>query len=197
MTSNLRITQAEALLESFGHEIEHCRHVRDLAVSLFDQLEPLHHLGDDERAILNAAALLHDIGWSVGATKHHKISYTLIKENETRLTGFTPQQIELIANVARYHRKSPPSIEHEAFAALAQREQLMVEQLAALLRIADGLDRPHRQLVQQVRCELTADRVIVHVRALAEAGLHIEGASRKQALFDSVFGLPVEFAIGA
>jgi exopolyphosphatase/guanosine-5'-triphosphate,3'-diphosphate pyrophosphatase len=195
MTSDLRIAQAETLLESFGHEIAHCRQVRDLAVSLFDQLEPLHHLGSGERAILNAAALLHDIGWSVSGSKHHKISYTLIKENEAKLIGFTPQQIEVIANVARYHRKSPPLVEHEAFAALPQREQLIVEQLAALLRIADGLDRPHLQLVQQVRCELAADRVIVHVHALAEAGLHIEGATRKRALFDSVFALPIEFAI--
>jgi exopolyphosphatase/guanosine-5'-triphosphate,3'-diphosphate pyrophosphatase len=195
MTSDLRIAQAEALLESFGHEIAHCRHVRDLAVSLYDQLEPLHHLGPDERAIIDAAALLHDIGWNVSGSKHHKISYTLIKENEAKLIGFTPQQVELIANVARYHRKSPPSAEHEAFAALAQGEQLVVEQLAALLRIADGLDRPHLQLVNQVRCELAADRVIVHVHALTEAGLHIEGATRKRALFDCVFALPIEFAI--
>jgi exopolyphosphatase/guanosine-5'-triphosphate,3'-diphosphate pyrophosphatase len=195
MTSDLRIAQAEALLETFGHEVAHCRQVRDLAISLFDQLQSLHHLGADERAILDAAALLHDIGWSVGGSKHHKNSYTLIKENEAKLIGYTPQQVELIANVARYHRKSPPSVEHEAFAALAQREQLVVEQLAALLRIADGLDRPHLQLVQQVRCELAADRVIVHVRAMAEAGLHIEGATRKRALFESVFSLPVEFAI--
>ena len=197
MSSAERIGQAEALLESFGHEVAHCRHVRDLAVSLFDQLEPLHHLRAEERALLDAAALLHDIGWSVGGARHHKISYSLIKENEAKLIGFTPQQVELIANVARYHRKSPPSLEHEAFAALAQREQLVVEQLAALLRLADGLDRPHLQLVQQVRCELPADRVIVHVHALAEAGLHIEGASRKRALFESVFSLPVEFAIAA
>lgn len=195
MTSELRIAQAEALLESFGTEAAHCRQVRDLAVSLFDQLQPLHHLGDGERALLNAAALLHDIGWSVSGSKHHKISYRLIKENEAKLPGFTAPEVELIANVARYHRKSPPSREHEAFAALTQREQLVVEQLAALLRIADGLDRPHLQLVRAARCKLANDRVIVHVQAQTEAGLHIEGASRKRALFDSVFGLPVEFAV--
>ena len=195
MTSEPRIAQAETLLESFGHEIAHCRRVRDLAISVFDQLQPLHHLGADERAILDAAGLLHDIGWSESGSKHHKIAYTLIKENESKLIGFTPQQIELIAIVARYHRKSPPSVKHEAFAALGLREQLVVEQLAALLRIADGLDRPHLQLVQQVRCELAADRVIVYVHALAEAGLHIGGATRKRALFESVFSLPIEFAI--
>src|SRR5882724_3268772 len=95
MTSDPRIAQAEVLLESFGHEIVHCRHVRDLAVSLFDQLRSLHHLGPEERAILDAAALLHDIGWSAGGSKHHKISYTLIRENEAKLLGFTPQQTEL------------------------------------------------------------------------------------------------------
>jgi len=197
MTSDPRIAQAEALLESFGHEIAHCRRVRDLAVSLFDQLQPLHHLGFDERAILEAAALLHDIGWSVSGSKHHKIAYRLVKENEPKLPGFTQPQIELIATVARYHRKSPPSLKHDVFAALGQREQLAVEQLAALLRIADGLGRPHLQLVKHVRCELATDRVIVHVHALAEAGLHIEGATRKRALFETVFALPIEFAIAA
>lgn len=192
--ASARIAAAEQILEEYGHEILHCRHVRDLALSLFDQLQKLHRLGPDERDILNAAALLHDIGWSISGEKHHKHSYRLIREHEVELTGFTPAQVELIANVARYHRKSPPALDHKPFASLTNREQQIVLRLAGLLRLADGLDRPHLALVKELRCEIGERSVLVSVRALAEPGLHIEGASRKRALFESANGLPVEFA---
>lgn len=190
-----RQASAEQLLERFDHEVMHSRQVRSLALSLFDQLPDLHQLGAPERLILNAAALLHDIGWSVSGAKHHKHSYRLIREQGDQLIEFTPAQVELIANVARYHRKSAPSLDHEPFARLTPAEREVVRRLAALLRIADGLDRPHLALVTELRCELAEHRVLIHVRAQTEVGLHIEGASRKRALFEAVFGRPVEFAV--
>ena len=190
-----RVAQAESLLAAFGWELEHCRQVRDLAVMLFDQLQPLHQLGADERDILEAAALLHDIGWTVAGQKHHKHSYRLIRENEGKLIGFTTQQVELIANVARYHRKSPPSSKHEAFAGLKPDEQQIVRRLAALLRIADGLDRPHLQQVTELACEATGGPVMIRVRATAEPVAHITGGSRKRGLFEDIFARPVEFAV--
>lgn len=195
MDQPLRIQQAEALLVSFGWEVEHCRHVRDLAVSLFDQLQPLHQLGPQERDILDAAALLHDIGWTVERTGHHKHSFDLIREHEARLPGFTDEQVELIATVARYHRKSLPSPEHEEFARLSVDKQHVVERLAALLRLADGFDRLHLQSVRELYCGVTDRHVLVGVKALAEAGVHIEGARRKRELFEAAYGLPVEFSI--
>jgi exopolyphosphatase/guanosine-5'-triphosphate,3'-diphosphate pyrophosphatase len=189
-----RIQQAEALLAAFDWDVEHCRQVRDLAMMLFDQLQPLHKLGADERDILEAASLLHDIGWIVAGQKHHKHSYRLIHDNEAKLIGFTSAQVELIANVARYHRKSPPSPHHEAFAGLSATEQRIVQHLAALLRIADGLDRPHLQQVKALSCEITDRQVSISVKALANTGAHIEGAARKRDLFEAVFGLPVDFS---
>src|SRR5438132_50161 len=118
-----RTEQAEALLAAFDWDVAHCRQVRDLALALFDQLQPLHQLGRDERDLLNAAALLHDIGWTISGSKHHKHSYRLIHESKRSLAGFTSQQVELIANVARYHRKALPALKHEAFATLAGNEQ--------------------------------------------------------------------------
>jgi exopolyphosphatase / guanosine-5'-triphosphate,3'-diphosphate pyrophosphatase len=190
-----RLQPVETLLDSYDWDVEHCRQVRDLALMLFDQLEPLHKLGADERDILEAAALLHDIGWTVAGKKHHKHSYRLIRENEAKLVGFTPAQVELIANVARYHRKSHPSPHHEAFAELTTEEQHVVQRLAALLRIADGLDRPHLQQVKQLQCDIASRQVSVGVKAFANAGAPIEGATRKRDLFELIFERSVEFTI--
>ncbi len=189
------VTSAEALLESFGWEVDHCRHVRDLALSLFDQLQPLHQLGPEQREILDAAALLHDIGWTISGSKHHKHSYQLILENEARLTGFGPREAALIATVARYHRKAAPAPHHEGYAGLAAGEQRVVQKLAALLRLADGLDRPHLQSVSQVQCTVTDRHVLIGVKSPIDPGLHIAGAARKREFFETVYGVPVEFSI--
>jgi exopolyphosphatase/guanosine-5'-triphosphate,3'-diphosphate pyrophosphatase len=189
------MASVEAMLDAFDGDVAHCRQVRDLALMLFDQLTGLHKLETDERDILEAAALLHDIGWTIAGKKHHKHSYRLIRENEAKLVGFTPAQVELIANVARYHRKSPPSPHHEAYASLTLDEQRLVQRLAALLRLADGLDRPHLQQVKRLRCEVSSRQVLIRVEAVANAGAHIEGAARKRDLFETVFDRPVEFSI--
>ena len=193
MNPEAGIAQAEALLEEFGWEVDHCRQVRDLAMMLFDQLQSLHGLGNEARTILNAAALLHDIGWTVAGSKHHKHSAALIREHKKSLSAFTSDDVELIANVARYHRRSPPSLEHEPLAELAKKDQEMVARLAALLRVADGLDRPHRQNVREVKCEITQRRVLVRVEADRNVDRHIEGATRKRDLFESVYAVPLVF----
>ncbi len=190
---NPRIAAAEQLLAAYGWEIEHARKVRDLALALFDQLQPLHQLGAPERDLLEAAALLHDIGWTVTGKKHHKHSADLIRLNAAKLPGFNPSEIEQLALVARYHRKSEPSVEHEDFAAQPEPTRRRIQKLAALLRLADGLDRPHLQWVSAIACQITDRHVLIRVRATAEAGLHIEGASRKRGLFEAVFACPVEF----
>jgi exopolyphosphatase / guanosine-5'-triphosphate,3'-diphosphate pyrophosphatase len=192
---NARLKPVEALLDSFDWDVEHCRQVRDMALMLFDQLQPLHGLGNDERDILETAALLHDIGWTIAGKEHHKHSYRLIRENGAKLIGFTPVQVELIANVARYHRKSPPSPHHEAFGSLTPDDQHIVQRLAAILRIADGLDRPHLQQVKHLACEVTNRQVSINVKAIANAGAHIEGAARKRVLFETVFDRSVEFDV--
>jgi exopolyphosphatase / guanosine-5'-triphosphate,3'-diphosphate pyrophosphatase len=194
---NPRLVPAEQLLKSFGWEIEHARKVRDLALALFDQLQPLHQLGATERDILEAAALLHDIGWTVAGKKHHKHSAALIRLNAAKLTGFETVEVELIALVARYHRKSEPKAEHEDYAGQPEQNRNTVCKLASLLRLADGLDRPHLQWVRALRCEVNERHVMIQVCATAEAGLHIEGASRKRGLFEAVFQRPVEFAVFA
>ena len=190
---NPRIAQADALLVEYGWEVAHARHVRDLALALFDQLQSLHELGSAERDLLEAAALLHDIGWTVSGSKHHKHSYRLIHDNGSRLTGFTLTEIELIANVARYHRKALPSLGHDPYANLPAPQREVVQRLAALLRLADGLDRPHWQTVTNLQCRLVNAHVEIVITAPDHAADHIAGAARKRDLFETVFARPIEF----
>ena len=182
-----RILKAEALLAAFDWDVAHCRQVRDLAVGLFDQLTALHNLGAPERDLLDAAALLHDIGWTVSHDKHHKHAYRLIRENQRRLAGFTAAEVELIANIARYHRKALPALRHEPFAALAVADREIVRKLAAILRVADGLDRPHRQSVQGLTCVVTEAVVTIRLQVRNVPEAYRAGGERKRDLFEQVF----------
>jgi exopolyphosphatase / guanosine-5'-triphosphate,3'-diphosphate pyrophosphatase len=131
-----------ALMEACDDEPDHARTVARLALRLFDILVPLHRLDDGARAVLEAAALLANVGQYISHDGHHLHSYYVIRNSE-RLVGFTDAEIELIAQVARYHRKSAPKPSHEAFAALDSHSKKTVQMLAGLLRVAIGLDRSH------------------------------------------------------
>ena len=158
-------------------EIEppHVNHVTKLALSLFDQLRELHGGGDRERLILEAASRLHDIGWSVAkdGKGHHKESARLIRENAWK--EWSSEDIELVACVARYHRKAEPREEHAEFAALSGKDRELVESMSALLRIADALDRTHTQRVGSVVASWTEDEL--HLLLSSRRPLHAEEAA--------------------
>lgn len=164
----------------------HARHVTSLAISLFDQLKPLHGLTDADRKILLAAAMLCNIGQFVSYKAHHKHSLYLISHSE--LPSFSQSEMMLVANVARYHRKAHPQPHHDAFAALAEVEQERVTKLASILRIADSLDREHTQRVAGVKVKITDDEVSLWLDGTA--GLLLEGwtLKKKANLFGEVFG---------
>ncbi len=184
---NERCAQVEALLKAFDWDVVHSRQVRDLALQLFDQLTSLHNLGTNERDLLEAAALLHDIGWTVSHDKHHKHAHRLIHENRRRLPGFTATEIALIANIARYHRKALPALKHKPFAELTDADREIVRKLAAFLRVADGLDRPHRQEVRQLTCEITGAVVALRLQVRYDPEAHRTGGERKCDLFEQVY----------
>jgi exopolyphosphatase/guanosine-5'-triphosphate,3'-diphosphate pyrophosphatase len=123
--------------------------VAALSLQLFDALRPLHALPAAARGLLESAALLHDIGHLISYPGHHKHTYYLVKNGNLR--GFSPLEIETIALVARYHRQSHPKRRHPAFGVLPKPARRTVRTLAGILRVADALDRSHRQVVRAVR----------------------------------------------
>ncbi len=144
------LVDAEALLTRYEEEPHHVRHVALLAGQLFDALQPWHQLGPEEGQLLHLAALLHDIGWSQtpGGEGHHKWSAKLIAVHGWK--DLSDDEIRIIAQIARYHRKSIPSDKHEEFHMLSKKDRDLVCQLAGILRVADALDRTHTQIVRHV-----------------------------------------------
>jgi exopolyphosphatase/guanosine-5'-triphosphate,3'-diphosphate pyrophosphatase len=140
--SDLRRRSIEHLMEVCDEDPDHSLQVAELALELFDGLEGRHGLGHDERELLEAAALLANVGLFIAHSRHHQHSYYVIRNSEL-LSGFTDPEIEIIAQVARYHRRGEPSLKHAPFAALDEHDQRRVRWLAAILRVAIGLDRSH------------------------------------------------------
>jgi exopolyphosphatase / guanosine-5'-triphosphate,3'-diphosphate pyrophosphatase len=172
----------------------HALHVADLAGSLFTQLQAVHRLEPEDRRMLLAAAVLHDIGIFVGYKKHHKHSLYLVANSE--IPEFTPREIDIIANVSRYHRKGVPAPEHDAFTRLAPEDQEKVRKLASLLRIADALDREHRQAVRAVKATPTRSKLRLELDVDGDGDLLLERWSlrRKGGLFTDTFGLEIDLA---
>jgi len=163
----------------------HCEHVAELGGRLFDALRDAFALPASGRDILQAAALLHDVGYLINHEKHHKHAYHLIMHGD--LTGFSAREIELIANVARYHRRAFPKRRHRNFARLDREERRLVRRLSGILRVADGLDRTHAQVVTGVRCRTDEGRVRVRVTATRDPAIELEDAQRKAGLFERAF----------
>lgn len=186
------IAGAAALGKRYQFDETHATHVARLAASLFDQLGKVHRLEASDRRMLLAAAVLHDIGIFIGHKKHHKHSLYIISQSE--VPEFTPREIEIIANVARYHRKGVPAEHHEAFTALSSDDQSKVVRLASLLRIADALDREHLQAVREVRASATKSRLTLELDGDGDLLLERWALRRKAGLFTETFGLEVEVA---
>ncbi len=181
---------ALALARHYQADLKHAHRVAYLAQQLFDELRPLHMLGGEHRRLLAAAALLHDVGYFVSHTGHHKHSAYLIHHSE--MTGFTSTETAVIANVARYHRMTLPKARHPYFTALSVQDRETVRKLAALLRIADALDRDHKGRVRSLRCEIGADYVSVIALCSREVETMLWRLEERADLFTEVFGRSVE-----
>ena len=163
----------------------HCEHVARLAGELFDGLRGPAALPSEGRDLLVAAAMLHDVGYLINHSQHHKHAYHLIQHAE--LTGWTAREVELIANVARYHRKAAPRNRHPNFARLERGDRRLVRRLAAILRVADGLDRTHTQRVTGVGVERGRGTIRLVLTASADPRVDQWEAERRAGLFRRVF----------
>jgi exopolyphosphatase/guanosine-5'-triphosphate,3'-diphosphate pyrophosphatase len=163
----------------------HSEQVAKLCLRLFDQLKSLHGLGTRQRELIEYGALLHDIGWLVGRKKHHKHSKYLITHGN--LAPFSPREVKLMGNIARYHRKAFPSGSQRSFKRLREKDRHIVRVGAAILRIADGLDRSSSAAVTDVRCRIRDRKVDIVVKSRGDAELEIWSARSRSQLFAKVF----------
>ncbi|HEY5874650.1 MAG TPA: Ppx/GppA phosphatase family protein [Ilumatobacteraceae bacterium] len=185
------------LAELCDDDIEHSEHVASLALQLFDETAELHGLDVTARPYLEAGAVLANVGLFISHSKHHLHSYYVIR-NAEHLAGFTDHEIEIIALVARYHRKSAPKPIHEDFARLSPKDQRLVRTLAALLRIAIGLDRSHDRRIESVSAvrEHTALKIVAHAPRSRDTSLELYAANARRDLLEQVLGLDVAVVAG-
>lgn len=188
----LRYQSVQHVCDLYRVRRRHADHVKTLSVRLFDQLIPLHGMGDRERELLEAAALLHDVGYHISADQHHKHSEYIIRNSA--MPGFTSTETEVIASIARYHRKSHPKKKHTAFAAMSQEEQHVVLVLASILRIAEGLDRRQQSVVRDLRVRIAETEIAVTLDASsAVPDIELWGAERRRELMEETFGRKLRF----
>jgi exopolyphosphatase/guanosine-5'-triphosphate,3'-diphosphate pyrophosphatase len=170
---------------------KHALQVARLALELFDQLQSLHKLGAAERELLEYACILHDIGWHIGHSGHHKHSLYLIKNGD--LEGFSLNELDVIANAARYHRKSMPKKSHPDYVALDPPSRNRVWKLASLLRIADALDRGHFGNITSLRTISRDNSVSILLEATADPALELWAARLKGDMFRAAFDRETHF----
>lgn len=168
----------------------HCEQVATLALQIFDGLKTRYELPATSRDVLQAAAILHDIGYLISHSKHHKHAYHLIMHGD--LPGFSTREIELVANVARYHRRALPKKRHENLAHLTGEERRLIARLSGILRIADGLDRTHSQSVRGLKVRAVRGRLRLHLEAAEFPAVECADAQRKSGLFKKAFDTDVE-----
>jgi exopolyphosphatase/guanosine-5'-triphosphate,3'-diphosphate pyrophosphatase len=144
--------------------------------------------------LLEAAAYLHDTGHFISDTAHHKHSAYIVANAD--LAGFTDRERVLISQLCRFHRKTMPAARHDSFQALSAEEQRRVLLLVPLLRLADSLDRSHRQGVGEIECKVEADRVVLTVTGGSQADLEVWAAERVADVFAQVYGRALELASG-
>lgn len=173
----------------------HAQQVARLAAQLFQELQDLHNLGRREALILTAGTLLHETGHLIGSRDHHLHSYYIIRHNE--VFGLDQEDTLLAALVARYHRGPAPSIEHPEYLQLDRGQRLVVSKLAALLRVADSLDRGRGQRVGIRRARLGTGRLVLELEGVKDTSAVQLALNRKAGLFSSVFGLSLEVEAAA
>jgi exopolyphosphatase / guanosine-5'-triphosphate,3'-diphosphate pyrophosphatase len=173
--------------ESCHFDRNHGLQVARLSLDIFTALARPYKLGERERRMLEAAAILHDIGYFINYSSHHKHSYHLIRHAD--LFGFTPRERELIANIARYHRKALPKKKHDQFMRLSAADRRTVSRLGGILRLADGLDRSRTGMVTIAEPIFTPSRLILRLEGNGDLSVELYGASYKSDLFCDAFEL--------
>jgi exopolyphosphatase/guanosine-5'-triphosphate,3'-diphosphate pyrophosphatase len=201
---DLRVRSVMELGRRCRFDEPHAQHVARLALSLFDQTRELHGLDESDEELLEYTALLHDIGFHISPSGHHRHAQYLIETSD--MAGFARDELEIMGLAARYHRKAePPSSRakksvrrrHKQFCKLSRRARKRVRILAALLRVADALDRTHGRLVRAVRCQVRPKTLELRIEVEGDPELELWAARRKGDVLESLTGLRLRLAVDA
>lgn len=188
------LASAAALGEKYRYDAPHARQVAALAVRLFDELRAEHGLGARDRLLLEVAALLHDIGIFVNLRGHHKHAQYILSVSE--IFGLGREDMAMISNIARYHRRAAPNKSHLPYMALDSDARVTVNKLGALLRVANALDADHLQKVRDVRVVREDDQWVLEVDGGGDMTLERLAALARADLLTEVFGRKVAFREG-
>jgi exopolyphosphatase/guanosine-5'-triphosphate,3'-diphosphate pyrophosphatase len=192
---DVRRRSVQALAERYQCDEAHGRQTARLALALFDGTLELHRLSGDDRALLEHAALLHDAGHHISYASHHRHSDYLIRNGG--LVGFTPAEVEAIALLSRYHRAGWPRKKDAGFGRLSKPDRRRVRVLAGLLRVADALDRSHRQSVSGLTVEVRPEGLPLRLEASGDTELELWGLPRRAALLEKLFDRPLRAEVVA
>ena len=189
---SIRAHSVDAAAVRYGENIVHARQSTDIALRIFDATTEIHKFGEPERDVLEAGAMLHNVGRFIGHGAHHRHSYYVIRNTE-HLAGFNEHERELVAQVARYHRKSAPKMSHSPYAALNDRDRNIVSTLAGMLRIGIALDRTYRNVAADVSVRCSRDGIEVIVFG-DDLDLELFSANQRKGLLVDALGVPVMIA---
>jgi exopolyphosphatase/guanosine-5'-triphosphate,3'-diphosphate pyrophosphatase len=183
------IASAVSLGRKYRFDEEHSLHVTRLALILFDALTAEHGLDRRARLLLEVAGILHDIGMYIRSSGHHKHSQYIVANSE--IFGLHRDDLDVVSNVVRYHRKTPPNSTHIAYIALQREERMLVLKLASILRVADALDRGHSQRISTIEVEKRSDTIVLRTAGRHDLSLERLGMEEKSDIFQDVFGYKV------
>jgi putative phosphoesterase len=184
------LSQAEMLASISSYEEAHSKQVASLSEQMFDELEALHGLSSQDRTILKCSAILHDIGIAGGGQSHHKLSMEMILKGS--LPSFTENERLVTALIARYHRKALPQPDQSPYSSLEETDMQRVNILAAILRVADGLDRSHSNAVSKVSCEISPDKITITCKTFRPSETELKYGLAKSDLMKKVFSREIE-----
>lgn len=185
------LASANALGEKYNYDFKHARHIANLSVQLFDELKSEHGLDPRDRLMLEVAALLHDIGLFVNLRAHHKHSQYLISVSE--IFGMSRDDLLIVSNIARYHRRGLPQRAHIPYMALDREAKIVVNKLAAILRMANALDADHQQKVKNVRVKPEGPVIVFEVEGVGDLTMERLALLARSDFFQDAFGRRVTF----
>ena len=183
------LSAAHSLGRKYHFDENHAERVRELSARLFDELKTEQRMTDTHRLYLEVAALLHDIGHFVGSRSHHKHSQYLISSSE--LFGLRKHELELIGNIARYHRRALPQRSHVAYISLDRDERMIVSKLAAILRVANALDKDHTQKVMDLKITREGDQIALTGQNISDLAMGRLALASRSDFFTEIFGKKV------